>query len=102
MQPADLPGLLSAQITAAGAIVPAVAGKRIVVTKLVVSVGTAGTVLFQSSTGPVTVGQSNLAVGVPLALEFDGSGWFQTAIGDALNLAGTGAGPLGWLEYYLG
>lgn len=80
----------------------AVAGKRIVVVSAFMTVGTAGTIQFQSgTTSTITTGATGLAVNTPLVLPYHPDGWFTTAIGESLKiiLGGSGATLAGSFNY---
>lgn len=96
--PSDQPGPLFILPVATTATVAGATGRRVVVTKLVLSATAAGALTLSDGTTTVSI---TLAVGGIVVLPFDGSGWFQTAQGGTLTVAGAAA-PTGWLEYYQG
>ncbi len=66
-------------------IVAAVAGKKIIVTSCALVSTSTDTFQFKSATTAIT-GDMKGAAGAAVVLPFNNKGWFQTAVGEALNL----------------
>lgn len=103
MAEVDYPEVLNASIatiTTQTAIVAAVAGQRIVVLAMCLSLTVAGTAQWHSAAGNALTGAIALAAGTPILLAHP-KGVLKTNVGEALNLTCvTGTGN-GWVRYIL-
>lgn len=82
-------------IAASGAVVAAVAGKRIRVIAMDIVCPNAQTVSWQSSGGAEISGPQAFAANGGIVRPYNPGGWFQTAIGEGLNIIVSGAGTIG-------
>lgn len=82
-------------------LIAAVTGKKIRVVAAALTVSTAGTVTFESSTGgPSLTGAIHLAVGMPFVLPYNANGWFETAEGALLNAILSATSGLAGVVHY--
>jgi hypothetical protein len=98
VSPADQPGpLFILALAAASTIVPP-AGRRVVITKIAAAATATGPLAWTDGTTAISI---TLAIGTPLVMPFDGSGWYQGANGATITFSGAAAAT-GIVEYYLG
>lgn len=97
----DLFAVLSASSSGDNDIISAVASKRIVVRALLLTVNAAVNAKWRTSTGSVDItGLAYMDAKGGYVLPYNGSGWFQTAAGDKLQLNLSGAVAVGGMLVY--
>jgi hypothetical protein len=77
---------LSVSIAANGAIIAGVAGQKIRVYKMVLTIATGTTIQFQDGATNLS-GAMTLTAGIPFVLPHDGNPWYTTSAGNAFNVA---------------
>lgn len=75
----------AASLSGSGQVITGVAGKKIKVFGLVIGVGADTNITFESNTTPIS-GLFPIAAKGGFTLPESESGWFETAIGEALNI----------------
>ncbi len=88
------PIFLSVTFTASADILALVALKRIRVISLELIASATVTIKFQSGASTDLTGVMTVIVGVPLVLPWCPLGWFQTAVGEKLNVVQASAGTV--------
>ena len=104
MKSEALYAVISAASLGDNTLVAAVAGKKIrVLSAVLVASGGVNTVRFESdASGSALTGQMDLADGGQLSLPLNGYGWFETVLGELLNLElGAAAAVAGCIVYQL-
>jgi hypothetical protein len=76
----------SVSTNSTGALVAAVAGQKIRVYKMALTIAVTGTVQFADGSTNLT-GAMTLNAGTPFILPHDGNAWFATSLGNAFNVS---------------
>lgn len=95
------PSFASFALAASGDLVTAVATKQIRVIALALMATAEGTIKFQSGASSDLTGTLNIADAIPFVLPFNPAGWFETVVGEKLNLVIETSNPVGGCLTYI-
>jgi hypothetical protein len=95
-QTALVPQFAVINASSSGVVIAGVPGLRIRVIAMDLVTNNAVTIQWQTSTGPATIsGPQSFAANGGIVRPFNQAGWFQTLVGDSLNITLSGGATVG-------